>query len=157
MPHTLKHPAEGGDRAGMLVGDDQPDPGQPALAQGAQEAAPEHLVFGVADVTAENLPAAVGGHPGRHDHDHRGDLPRCDAHVEIGGVEEHIRERGVVQRPGPERLDLLVQPGTDPRHLRLGRTLSAASGIRSCTSPAWVAISRGRLPLRSVTRDSLRW
>ena len=59
----------------MLVGDDQPDPGQAAFLQGAQEAAPKHLVLGVADVDAEHLPAAGGGDPGR-DHDgHRGDLP----------------------------------------------------------------------------------
>jgi hypothetical protein len=29
-------------------------------------------------------------------------------------------------------------------------------GIRSCTSPAWVASSRGRDPLRSVIRVSVR-
>jgi hypothetical protein len=39
--------------------------------------------------------------------------------VEVGGVEEHIRELGVVQRPGTERFDLLVQAGADPGHLGL--------------------------------------
>jgi hypothetical protein len=29
-------------------------------------------------------------------------------------------------------------------------------GMRSSTSPAWVASSRGRAPLRSVLRDSVR-
>ena len=58
VPDALEDPAEGGDQAGVLVGDDQPHPGQAALLQGAQEAAPEHLVLGVADVEAEDLPAA---------------------------------------------------------------------------------------------------
>jgi hypothetical protein len=42
------------------------------------------------------------------------------ADVQVGGVQEHVREAGVVQRTGPERLHLLVEAGADPRHLRLG-------------------------------------
>ena len=204
MPHTLEDAAQGGDEAGVLVGDDQPDAVQATLFQGAEEPAPKHLVLGVADIQAEDLPATVGGDRGGDDDGHRGDLPAADraagsgaADMQVGGVEEHIRERGVVQRPVPERRDLLVQPGADPRHLRLrdaGPDPSAATrsstarvetpftqasittayrawsirrrrskmtgkndpcrsfGIRSSTSPAWVATSRGRDPFRSVTR-----
>ena len=39
--------------------------------------------------------------------------------MQVGGIEEHVRKRGVVQRPIAKRGDLLVQPGADPRHLRL--------------------------------------
>ncbi len=41
---SLEGPLEGGDQAGVLVGDDRPHPAQAALLQGGQEAAPEHLV-----------------------------------------------------------------------------------------------------------------
>ena len=54
---ALEATAERGDQAGVLVGDDQPHPGQAALLQRGQEAAPEHLVLAVADVEAEDLPA----------------------------------------------------------------------------------------------------
>src|SRR4051794_12399937 len=66
-----------------------------------------------------DLPAAVGGDPGR-DHDgHRHDLGGGVADMQVGGVEVDIRERGVVQPPGPERGDDLIEAGADPRHLRL--------------------------------------
>ena len=67
-PAPWKTRPQGGDQAGVLVGDHQLDPVQAALLQRAQEAAPEHLVFGVADVDAQDFPAAVGGDPGG-DHD----------------------------------------------------------------------------------------
>jgi hypothetical protein len=55
--------------------------------------------FEVADVDAEDLPAAGGGDPGG-DHDgHRGDLSGA-ADVQVGGIEEHIREP-VSNVPGP--------------------------------------------------------
>jgi len=40
----------------MLVGDDQLHPGQAALFEAEQEAAPKRLVLAVADVEAEDLP-----------------------------------------------------------------------------------------------------
>ena len=61
---ALEHPAQRGDQAGVLVGGDQLDPGQAALLQGAQEAAPEHLVLRIADVAAQHLPAPSSGDPG---------------------------------------------------------------------------------------------
>ena len=110
------------DQAGVLVGDDQPHPGQAALLRRGQEAAPEHLVLAVADVEAEDLPGAVGGDPGG-DHDgHRHDLADvlAVAHVQVGRVEVDVGELDVVQRPGAERADDLVQAGADPRDLGLG-------------------------------------
>jgi hypothetical protein len=119
MGHALELAVQSGDQSGVLVGDDESDPGQAPFLQAAEEAAPEHFVFAVADVDPEDLPAAGGGDPGG-DHDgHRRDLT-VPADVEVGGVEEHVRERGVVQRAATERRDLLVQAGADPRHLRLG-------------------------------------
>ena len=45
------------------------------LLQGAEEPAPEHFVFGVADIETVDLPATVGGDRGRDDDGHGGDLP----------------------------------------------------------------------------------
>jgi len=63
-------PTQGGDQTGVLVGDDQPDPGQAALLAGAQEPAPEHLDLRIPDVETEHLPPAGGGHPGGDDDRH---------------------------------------------------------------------------------------
>lgn len=131
MPDALEHPTQRRDQAGMLVGDDQPDTVQTALLQGPEEPAPEHFVFGVADVQAEDLPAAVGGDRGRDDDSHRGDLPATRAgaaDVQVGCVEKHVWERGVVQRPVPKRGDLVVQAGADPGDLRLRDAGSDAQG-----------------------------
>jgi hypothetical protein len=84
-----------------------------------QEAPPEHLVLGVADVETEDLPAAVGGDTGG-DHDGLGDHDAVlGTDVEVGGVEEEVGELGVVQPPGAERPDALVEPGADPGDLGL--------------------------------------
>ena len=101
-----------------MVGDDQPHPGQATLFPSAQEPAPKHLVLRVTNIDTEHLTTAVGGDTGRHDHGHRGDLASA-TDMQIGGVKEHIREGGVAQRPAAECLDLLVQAGADPAHLRL--------------------------------------
>ena len=53
-----KRPLQRGHQAGVLVGDDQLHPGQAALLEAEQEAAPERLVLAVADVEAEDLPAS---------------------------------------------------------------------------------------------------
>ena len=56
MGGALERAAQGGDEAGVLVGDHQAHTAQPAGLERAQEATPEHFVFGVADVAAEDLP-----------------------------------------------------------------------------------------------------
>ena len=103
----------------MGVGDDQLHPVQAAGLQRAQERGPERAVLGVADVEAEDLTPPVGADPGG-DHHGLGHDPPIDPGLAVGGVEEHVRERGVGQRPVPERADLLVQVSADPRHLALG-------------------------------------
>jgi hypothetical protein len=94
---------------------------QAAFLQGAQEAAPKHLIFGITDIDAQDFPAAGGGDSGG-DHDgHAGHLPAgaSAADMQVGGVEEQVGKGGVVQRPAAERRHGLVQPCADPRHLRL--------------------------------------
>ena len=98
----------------MLIGDHQLHPAEPTRLQRAQELAPEHFLFGIADVAAQDLPGAVGGDAGGDDDGHRGDLRRGVADMEIGGVEIHVRELDVIQRAGAERADDLIEPGTDP-------------------------------------------
>ena len=114
MPGSLERPAQGGDQAGVLVGDDQADTAQAALAQGLEEAAPEHLVFGVADVQAEDLAVALGRDPGGDHHRHRGDLAAAVADMQVGGIQVGVGELDVIETAGAERADDLVQPGADP-------------------------------------------
>jgi hypothetical protein len=45
MARPLERAAQGGDQTGVLVGDDESDPAEAALAQGLEEAASEHFVF----------------------------------------------------------------------------------------------------------------
>ena len=47
----------------MLVKDHRPSALKAAFPRRAQEAAPEHLVFGAADIDAQKFPAADGGDP----------------------------------------------------------------------------------------------
>ena len=85
-----------------------------------REAAPERFVLAVADIAAEDLPGAVGGDAGRHDHGHRHDLAGGVADVQVGRIQVDVRELDVAEGAGAERADDLVQPGADPRHLGLG-------------------------------------
>ena len=93
-------------------------PGQAALFQGPQKRRPKRAVLAVTDVEAEDFAAPVGGHPGG-DHHRLRHHPVIDPGLAIGGVEEHIREPLVGQGPIPERGDLGVQVGSDPRDLAL--------------------------------------
>ena len=87
MRRALEGARQRRDQAGVLVGDDQLDPGQATLLESAEEPAPEHLVFTVADVDAQHLAAAVGGHPGGDDDGHASDLPDpADVQIYIDGA-----------------------------------------------------------------------
>jgi hypothetical protein len=102
--------------AGVGVRDDQLHPGQPAGLQAAEERRPEGAILAVADVQAQHLSAAVGGHAGG-DHDRAAHHPAVHAGLEVGGVQEQVREAGVGQRARAERGDLAVQ--LDPRGAEL--------------------------------------
>ena len=114
MTGALEAAAQGGDETGVLIGDHQLHPAEPTRPQRPQELAPEHFLFGVADVAAQDLPGAIRGDAGGHDDGHRGDLRRGVADMEIGGVEIHVRELDVIQRTRAERTNDLIEPGTDP-------------------------------------------
>jgi hypothetical protein len=102
----------------VSVADDQLHSAQPAVAQTAQERGPEDLVFAVTHVHAEDLPVPIGGDTGG-DHDRPGHDPTLHPSLDVGRVEEHVGEGGVVQRPVAERRDLLIKLGADARHRRL--------------------------------------
>jgi hypothetical protein len=74
-------------QAGVGVGDDELDAGQPTGLERAQERRPEGAVFGVADVQAEDLLATVDDDPGG-DHDCTADHPAIHPGLEVGGVHE---------------------------------------------------------------------
>ena len=65
----------------MGVGDNQLDTGESSGLEAAQEGGPEGAVLAVADVQAQDLPAAISGHPGG-DHHRPGDDPPIDAGLE---------------------------------------------------------------------------
>jgi hypothetical protein len=110
----LEAAADRGDQPGVLVGDHEAHPGQSSLLQREQEPAPEHFVFAVADVEAQHLAVAVGGDAGGDDHGLGDHLVVVVAHVQIGGVEVHVGELDVVEGPGPEHADDLIDTSADP-------------------------------------------
>jgi hypothetical protein len=122
---------DGGDgllQPGMGIGDDQLDAGEPAGLERAQEGGPKGAVLAVADVQAEDFPAAVGGDPGG-DHDRAADHPPIDAGLEVGGVQEQVREGGMRQRARAEGRHLTVQLGADAADLGLGDASVHAQGL----------------------------
>jgi hypothetical protein len=99
------------------VGDAQPDPGQPAGAQAAQELAPERAGLGLADVQADDL-AAAGLVHAIGDHQRLLAHPAGLADAFDLGVHPQVRIPAL-QRPFPERSDLLVQAAAQPGDLIL--------------------------------------
>ena len=112
---------DGGADAGVGVTGDQHDPGgilrggdlEPPLSQGPQEGRPEVDRLGVPQGHSQDLPAAFGRHAGGH-HQRPADHPVPHSHVQVGGVDEQVGEPGVIQRPGEELLDPLVDVLADP-------------------------------------------
>jgi hypothetical protein len=103
----------------VSIGDDQLDSDEPSGLEAAQEGGPKGAVLAVTNVQAQDLAAAVGGHPGG-DHHRPGDDPPIDPGLEVGGIQEHIGKGGVGQRAGPEGGHLTIQLGAAPGDLRLG-------------------------------------
>ena len=114
---SLEPAVGGGGEAAVRIGDHQAHTGEAPVAQRAEKLLPERLGFAVADVAAQDLPVAVCGDARGDDGGHRGGLGNAVAHVQVGGVEIHVRELDVVQAPGPERLHDLVEAPTDARDL----------------------------------------
>ena len=103
-------PVRGGTEAAVRIGDHQAHAAEAPLAQRVQELLPEPFGLAVADVAAQNLPVAACGDARGDDGGHRGGLGEVVAHVQIGGVQIHVRELDVVQAAGSERLDHLARP-----------------------------------------------
>ena len=120
--------ADGGLEAGVGVGDDQLDSPEAAGLQPTQERGPKRPVLAVADVHPEDLTTTIGADADRDDDRLRHD-PLVHAGLAVGGVEEHVRVRGVLQRPVPERGDLSVEVLADPAHLGLGDPGVRAQGL----------------------------
>ncbi len=100
----------------MGVADGELHADQAARDEAAQELAPKRLSFGGADVETDDLaPAALMDGVGDH-HALARDAAAV-AHLLDLGVHEQIRI-GTLQRPLPERLDLLVEQPGDPAHFR---------------------------------------
>ena len=97
----------------MVVGDDELDAGETTSAHALQERGPERAVFAVADIEAQHFRVSGGGDPGG-DHDRPRHHAAADAALHIGGVQEHVHEAGVVQRPLPERFEVAVELAADP-------------------------------------------
>ena len=113
---------DGGPDAGVRVTGDQDHAGgilrggdlEAALAQGPQDKDdPEVDRLGVPQGHSQDLPAALGRHAGGH-HQGPADHPPAHPHVQVGGVDEQVGEPGVIQRPGEELLDPLVDVLADP-------------------------------------------
>jgi len=114
-------PQDLGDRrlqAGVRVTDGELDADQAAFDEASEELCPERLGLGFADVDREDLasPAlmdAVGDDERLVDH------AAAVADLLDLGVEEQVGV-AALQRPGPERLDVLVQRLADAADLTLG-------------------------------------
>jgi len=102
----------------MGIGDHQLHPGQPTRLQAGQKCRPEGPVLAVANREPEHLAATVPAHPGGHDH-RLGDDAAVDPSLAVGGIDEHIGKDLAGQGAIPERRDLLVQVGADPRDFAL--------------------------------------
>src|SRR3954453_1461588 len=101
----------------VRVGDGELDADQAARDERAQELAPERLGLGLTDVQADDL-ASAGLVDGVRDHDRLARDAAAVADLLDLGVDEQIRV-AALQRPLPERLDLLVEQPRDPTDLAL--------------------------------------
>jgi hypothetical protein len=78
----------------MGIGNNQLHPGQPSRLERPQKRRPERAILAVTNVQAEDFPAAVGGHAGGND-DRAADHAAVDPGLEVGGVQEQVRETDV--------------------------------------------------------------
>ncbi len=129
LPGGAEHDlADRGDQPGVLVGDDQTDPGQATLSQRAQKFLPERLALAVPDHQAQDLAVAVLGDAGG---DHNG--PRDDLMVHprlaVSRVQVDVGEADVIQRAGAKCGQRLVQHRADPRDFGLGDPAVPAQGF----------------------------
>jgi hypothetical protein len=128
------------------VRDAQPNAGEPAGAQAAEELPPERLGLGLAHVQADNLTAAALVDPVG---DHQGlvaDPTRLTDPFHLG-VQPQVRV-AALQRPLPEHRDLLVQPAAQPGHPILGHAGDAELLDQPVHPPGRDAVDVGLLDHR---------
>ena len=118
LPAAAQDLGDRGLQPGVRVADGELDADQAALDQAREEVGPERLGLGLADIDREDLPAAGLMHAMR-DHQRLVDHPAAVADLLDLGVQEQVRV-GALQRPRPERLDVLIERLTDPADLALG-------------------------------------
>ena len=97
VARPLETAPDGSHQTGALVRDDQAHAGEPPAFDRTQELTPEGLVFGVADLDAQDLPPPVFGDPGG-DHHGLGRPLVVTAHVQVRGVEPDVGETEVILR-----------------------------------------------------------
>lgn len=116
-------PGDGGDEPRVGVGHREPHAAQAPVPEGAEELGPGGLALAVEAGAAEELLVPGGRHADRRDERDARVAPAGPA-LHVGRVEPHV---GVLalDRPGPERLGLLVQPGAQRRHLGAGQRRDA--------------------------------
>jgi hypothetical protein len=86
---------------------------QPAVAEAAEELGPEVRGLRVAERHPEDLPTSFAADSGGHDEGLREDMA-ADPHVEVGGVQEQVREPDMIQRTGEELVHGLSDLPADP-------------------------------------------
>jgi hypothetical protein len=116
----------------MSVRDHQLHPGQAASDQVTQKRCPASPVLAGEHVHAEDLPVAVGVHPGGDHAGHIHDPPGLPA-LDRQRVHPHIGVGTGVQRTGPERRHLAVQGLGQLRDLGLGRLWIPSVATRPST------------------------
>ena len=107
LPGAAEDLGDRGLQAGVRVADGELDADQAALDEAAEEVGPERLGLGLADIDREDL-APAGLMDAVGDHQRLVDHAAAVADLLDLGVQEQVRV-GALQRPRPERLDVLVE------------------------------------------------
>ena len=116
---ALQHSADRVDQTAVGIADDELDPCESSLLEGADELAPEALAFAVSDLETEQFPAAVGVDAHGDDNGSGADLHgSAQPAVEVGGIEVEVGVTLALQRPVQEGLHLQIDFRADAAHLR---------------------------------------
>ena len=102
----------------VMVGDRQLHTRQSTGAQALAGRGRERAVFAVADVGAEHFPLASHGDTRGDDH-RPGHDPAAHAVLDVGGVQEHVDELGVIEPPVPEHHQVPVELAADCQRIRV--------------------------------------
>ena len=111
----------------MGIADDEPHAPEATGSQRAQEARPEGAVLGVPDGEPQDLALAVAGHPCGDD-DGLGHHRRSLVGLDVGGVEEDVGERDMVEAALPEVRHDRIEFAADAGDLALGDASLDAQG-----------------------------